>query len=228
MVLVHLFTEFRLQSSRLHLYFLKCVLIECRCQIDFNAVGEVANLKPPAARMRYTRLRRQIEGGTLMGTHGTPFSRPLEKLSDHLGKRKRLERNNNEQGSLVEHSNSCAAKVVGDIEPDNSKSEQFETDSFESDDSGDDVPLAKRRAAVLRTRALKPQTCSETDDVPEGSVAGAQRLYETSQSAAQESSFGIPFLSPERDRVSISTDNEELDLGLSNLQRTLGTYCLPG
>ncbi|OBT49555.1 hypothetical protein VE04_10126, partial [Pseudogymnoascus sp. 24MN13] len=43
--------------------------------IDFNAVGEVTNLKAPAARMRYTRLRRQIESGTLIGTHGTPFQR---------------------------------------------------------------------------------------------------------------------------------------------------------
>jgi len=123
--------------------------------IDFNAVGEVANLKPPAARMRYTRLRRQIEGGTLIGTHGTPFLGPTEKLSTPLGKRKRLERNSSEQGSIVEHSSSCAAKVVGDIKPEDSESEQFETDSFDSDDSEDDVPLAKRRTAVLRTRAVK-------------------------------------------------------------------------
>ncbi|KAG9245805.1 hypothetical protein BJ878DRAFT_398739, partial [Calycina marina] len=31
--------------------------------IDFLAVGAATNLKPPAARMRYTRLRRQIESG---------------------------------------------------------------------------------------------------------------------------------------------------------------------
>ncbi|KUJ06901.1 uncharacterized protein LY89DRAFT_726300 [Mollisia scopiformis] len=44
--------------------------------IDFTAVGAATSLKPPAARMRYTRLRRQIESGTLIGTHGTPFSSP--------------------------------------------------------------------------------------------------------------------------------------------------------
>ncbi|KFY41643.1 hypothetical protein V494_02875 [Pseudogymnoascus sp. VKM F-4513 (FW-928)] len=37
-------------------------------KIDFTSVGEVTNLKPPAARMRYTRLRRQIESGSLKGT----------------------------------------------------------------------------------------------------------------------------------------------------------------
>ncbi|CAG8979874.1 hypothetical protein HYALB_00002647 [Hymenoscyphus albidus] len=38
--------------------------------IDFGAVAELANIKPPAARMRYTRLKRQIEDGTLTGQHG--------------------------------------------------------------------------------------------------------------------------------------------------------------
>jgi hypothetical protein len=39
-------------------------------QIDFNAVGSVANLKPPAARMRFTRLKKQIESSSLAGTQG--------------------------------------------------------------------------------------------------------------------------------------------------------------
>ncbi|EPE34961.1 hypothetical protein GLAREA_10656 [Glarea lozoyensis ATCC 20868] len=41
--------------------------------IDFQAVAEAANIKSPAARMRYTRLKRQLEDGTLLGTRGTSF-----------------------------------------------------------------------------------------------------------------------------------------------------------
>ncbi|KAL2070335.1 hypothetical protein VTL71DRAFT_13361 [Oculimacula yallundae] len=42
--------------------------------IDFNAVGLATSLKPPAARMRYTRLKRQIESGALNTSHGPGFS----------------------------------------------------------------------------------------------------------------------------------------------------------
>ncbi|KAI9759740.1 MAG: 3'-5'-exoribonuclease [Chaenotheca gracillima] len=58
--------------------------------IDFNAVGDVAGLKAPAARMRYTRLRRAIESGTLIGTRGTPFNNGnAGKTTDVSKKRKR-------------------------------------------------------------------------------------------------------------------------------------------
>ena len=59
-------------------------------KIDFAAVGAVTNLKPPAARMRYTRLRRQIESGTLIGTHGTPFTGPADKICHASAKRKHV------------------------------------------------------------------------------------------------------------------------------------------
>ena len=39
--------------------------------------------------MRYTRLRRAIEGGTLIGTHGTPFQAGAEKVVEVGKKRKR-------------------------------------------------------------------------------------------------------------------------------------------
>jgi hypothetical protein len=39
--------------------------------------------------MRYTRLRRQIESGTLIGTHGTPFTGSAEKIFEASTKRKR-------------------------------------------------------------------------------------------------------------------------------------------
>lgn len=59
-------------------------------KIDFNAVGDATKLKPPAARMRYTRLRRAIEGGTLIGTHGMPFQSGPEKVVEVRKKRRRL------------------------------------------------------------------------------------------------------------------------------------------
>lgn len=39
--------------------------------------------------MRYTRLKRQIEGGTLIGTHGTPFAGGAEKIAEAMRKRKK-------------------------------------------------------------------------------------------------------------------------------------------
>ena len=39
--------------------------------------------------MRYTRLRRQIESGTLIGTHGTPFTGSADKIYEASTKRKR-------------------------------------------------------------------------------------------------------------------------------------------
>lgn len=38
--------------------------------------------------MRYTRLRRSIESGTLIGTHGTPFQGSVEKIAQTQKKRK--------------------------------------------------------------------------------------------------------------------------------------------
>ena len=60
-----------------------------KSQIDFNAVGRETNLKPPAARMRLTRLRRDIENGNLVGTHGTPFLGAADRIAEARKKRKR-------------------------------------------------------------------------------------------------------------------------------------------
>ncbi len=58
-------------------------------QIDFNAVGEITKLKAPAARMRFTRLRRAIEDGTLIDTHGKQFQGSADKTADTQKKRKK-------------------------------------------------------------------------------------------------------------------------------------------
>lgn len=58
-------------------------------QIDFNAVGEITKLKAPAARMRFTRLRRAIEDGTLIDTHGKQFQGSADKTVEAQKKRKK-------------------------------------------------------------------------------------------------------------------------------------------
>jgi hypothetical protein len=114
-------------------------------QIDFNAVGQATNLKSPAARMRYTRLRRQIEGGTLIGTHGTPFSGVAEKMPPEVRKRKRdsqPETGEREWPGVFAKTTSHDRKIKSEPED---FSERYETGSSEGDDSEDEMPLAKRR-----------------------------------------------------------------------------------
>ncbi|TAQ85451.1 hypothetical protein B7494_g6230 [Chlorociboria aeruginascens] len=113
--------------------------------IDFNAVGEETNLKPPAARMRYTRLRRQIESGTLIGTHGTPFTGGAEKIAEALKKRKRSSgqeghKNDDDEDDIpIPKERKPGKNVIKDED-----SDEFETDgSEESGDSEDEMPLAK-------------------------------------------------------------------------------------
>src|SRR5690349_9199554 len=52
------------------------ILIAGSYQIDFNAVGAAANLNPPAARMRFTRLKKAIESGSITNTAGTSTAVP--------------------------------------------------------------------------------------------------------------------------------------------------------
>lgn len=52
-------------------------------------MGEVTKLKAPAARMRFTRLRRAIEDGTLIDTHGKHFQGSADKFANTRKKRKK-------------------------------------------------------------------------------------------------------------------------------------------
>ena len=128
--------------------FLKQILNPSK--IDFNAVGEVTSLKPPAARMRYTRLRRQIESGTLIGTHGTPFI-----VTDGSKKRKKSLTQTTEgvkEGEEDEEDSVPKRKMVkseGSIVK--NEEDEYESDtSLESDEeSEDEIPLAKLRKNKL-------------------------------------------------------------------------------
>lgn len=91
--------------------------------------------------MRYTRLRRQIEGGTLVGTHGTTFSGGFDKPPTSLGKRKSSEGEETICKRQVRRVNKMKIKNEHD-----ENSDEFGTDLSEYVDSEDEMPLAKRKA----------------------------------------------------------------------------------
>lgn len=133
-------------------------------------MGAVTQLKAPAARMRYTRLRRQIESGTLIGTHGTPFQKGGGEASGPSGKRKR--------GGAGGGEGDDEEGVMGrEVKKENKDSvDGDDGDAVEERVSSDDeTPLAKRttripRATVGRVlegaRYLTPRTSHRPDLTP--------------------------------------------------------------
>jgi hypothetical protein len=118
--------------------------------------------------MRYTRLRRQIESGTLIGTHGTPFLSTTSPISTS-GKRKRLAGEDEEEEGWKKE-----GEVKGEAERRGVKREKgggegkvkvengdgdsgwqsgSETTGSEGWDSEDEVPLAKLRKGRLENSA---------------------------------------------------------------------------
>jgi len=142
--------------------------------IDFNAVGEVTSLKPPAARMRYTRLRRQIESGTLIGTHGTPFI-----VTDSSKKRKKSltqTAEGAEEGGDDEEDSVPKRKIVkseGSIVK--TEEDEYESDtSLECDEESDDeIPLAKlRKTRLMNEIRLASAVDHQDQDRVEENTAG--------------------------------------------------------
>jgi hypothetical protein len=115
--------------------------------------------------MRYTRLRRQIESGTLIGTHGTPFlssSADNPSTSPTSNKRKRLggssgkdEEDESEADIGLKNEKSLKSEKKGKehkikIEDGESGWDSgSETTGSEGWDSEDEIPLAKLRKARL-------------------------------------------------------------------------------
>ena len=103
--------------------------------------------------MRYTRLRRQIESGTLIGTHGTPFAGGAEKNAEALKKRQRsvlptekpTERKANEDDE--EMPGKGFRRGFNLVK--NEDSSEYETDAEDSGDCEDEIPLAKLRRAKM-------------------------------------------------------------------------------
>lgn len=113
--------------------------------------------------MRYTRLRRQIESGTLIRTHGTPFTGAPDKIARAGKKRKRgssSTKNDNDDGEeddavqpKVEKEGGGKRNTVVKEEKRDSWSE-FESSGESDGDSEDEIPLAKLRKAKMASNAV--------------------------------------------------------------------------
>lgn len=121
--------------------------------------------------MRYTRLRRQIESGTLIGTHGTPFTGSADKIFEASTKRKRgggvkkSPENDDDETEDEESTDRKKIKRTGKKRDEGKrvgkgngehgvkvKEEQesvFESDESSFEDSEDEMPLAKLRKSRL-------------------------------------------------------------------------------
>ncbi|KLJ13800.1 hypothetical protein EMPG_11300 [Blastomyces silverae] len=138
--------------------------------IDFNAVGEATSLNPPAARMRFSRLKKAIETGT---TNPTVSPERASQYIGIVGKSKQqgksgqrdskgvtIKKENQMQNSGYPIDNPIMADTEMGIESypmiynqqgigANCASGPYEADDGDTDD--DDIPLAtKRKAAQYR------------------------------------------------------------------------------
>lgn len=120
----------------------------------------MTKLKPPAARMRYTRLRRAIESGTLIGTHGTPFQGGADKIVEARRKRNKISDDSDEGASVFRTPTSGRLAQ----ESESSKGVPDSNDTAQESDS-DDVPRVKKQrrtskalSEVLKSEALGPDS----------------------------------------------------------------------
>jgi hypothetical protein len=128
--------------------------------------------------MRYTRLRRQIESGTLIGTHGTPFSGSADKIYEASTKRKRpnssvkksddetedeepqppnrkakksgnYEKGKRKRGGVEAGGENTEKGKGGEVKVKEEGESEFESDDSSFEDAEDEMPLAKLRKARL-------------------------------------------------------------------------------
>jgi hypothetical protein len=128
--------------------------------------------------MRYTRLRRQIESGTLIGTHGTPFpsDKVVEKNAEAGRKRKRLSPGKDAKIDASEETGGRKkdAKSKSIIKKEGDGSGEFESSGdSESDfeDSEDEMPLAKLMKSRMKASDALPNRTSERGNLADGAEA---------------------------------------------------------
>ncbi|TKA61962.1 hypothetical protein B0A49_11309, partial [Cryomyces minteri] len=138
--------------------------------IDYAAVAGLIPVKPPAARMRFARLKAAIEGGTLIGTHGKPFV--ADSVPKRVRKRKTAGKEGLETGADAEddeepgrwkpelRKREGGAKIKAEMADDGVKGES-DVSAWES---GSDVPLAKKRRRAERKVKLEVGVKKEDDD----------------------------------------------------------------
>jgi hypothetical protein len=135
--------------------------------------------------MRYTRLRRQIESGTLIGTHGTPFpsDKVVEKNAEAGRKRKRLGPEKSGTGDADEDAvekdeGKKRSKPKSVIKKETEGCDGFESSGeSESDfvDSEDEMPLAKLMKSRTKPPGGFPNQMAEHGSIPDG--PGIQRPW---------------------------------------------------
>ncbi|KAI9893138.1 MAG: hypothetical protein M1814_000686 [Vezdaea aestivalis] len=135
--------------------------------IDFHAVAEITKLNSPAARMRFTRLKRQIESGTLIGTHGVPFAGRAEGAAWQ---------NNDESAQepdpVRELSPSRPRKIQQAV-PRRRRRGKTDSDGITSEET--EAPAPKRRQLPRRSKAATsrpPMESAALDDIGEEIAEG--------------------------------------------------------
>ncbi|EEH42026.1 hypothetical protein PAAG_03947 [Paracoccidioides lutzii Pb01] len=144
--------------------------------IDFSAVGEAANLNPPAARMRFSRLRKAIESCAINATSAETTSAPAsieEKSKQQYKPRqsKPKEVTLKKEEPLSPPGNSMKEAEVPNIEMVKSDmvklfdQNEYEANCGEIDD--EDVPLAIKRKASQCNASRKRQKPTNVSSITE-------------------------------------------------------------
>lgn len=118
----------------------------------------MTKLKPPAARMRYTRLRRAIESGTLIGTHGTPFQGGADKTTDARRKRNKRSDDSDEESASV-----IRTPISGRLPLESGSSKGVpDSDDTARESESDDMRRTKkqRRTSKTPSKAIKSEALS--------------------------------------------------------------------
>jgi hypothetical protein len=128
--------------------------------------------------MRYTRLRRQIESGTLIGTQGTPFAgtAALEKITERSGKRNRSGCKKVEDKTEAEVEYKVKKEEGSDGYGGDTDTMVTDTDETDEWSSEDEIPLAKLRKAKLGI--MKPpmdEGCREKTERENGQFWGFEQ-----------------------------------------------------
>ncbi|EEH47339.1 uncharacterized protein PADG_03437 [Paracoccidioides brasiliensis Pb18] len=145
--------------------------------IDFNAVGEAANLNPPAARMRFSRLRKAIESCAINATSAetTSASASIEEKSKQQYKARQSKPQEvtvKKEEPLSPPGNSIKEAVIPNVEM-GVKCDMvklFDQNEYEAnygDLDDEDVPLAIKRKASQCNASRKRQKPTNVSSMTE-------------------------------------------------------------
>lgn len=128
----------------------------------------MTKLKPPAARMRYTRLRRAIESGTLIGTHGTPFQGGAVKSPRKRTNNKISDDSDDEAASVLLRTPTTTTS--GPLAPESGSAKHVPdpNDTAPESSESDHVPRAKkpRRTSKPRSEPIMSEEPLDPHAVP--------------------------------------------------------------